>query len=83
MIQYSKFSTGGFVLHGCLGKRLSAWYDKDGNLINHEFVNRIGRSRKASANDIAALERLGRIFCTMPNAMNTTAIHHMTVRAIA
>lgn len=67
MIQYSKFSTGGFVLHRCLGKRLSAWYDKDGNIINHELVDRIGRSRKASANDIAALERLGRIFCAMPD----------------
>ena len=67
MIQYSKISTGGFVLHKCLGKRLSAWYDKDGNIIDHELVDRIGRSRKASAKDIDALKRLGRGFCTMPD----------------
>ena len=67
MAQHSTFQNGGFVLHRCLGKRLSAWYDKDGSLLNHELVDRIGRSRKASAKDIDALKSLGRIFCTMPD----------------
>lgn len=67
MIQHQKFSNGGFVLHRCLGKHLSAWYDNDGSLLNHELVDRIGRSRKASAKDIDALKSLGKIFYAMPD----------------
>ena len=66
MIQHSLFLNGGFVLHRCLRKRLSAWYDKDGSLLDHELVDRIGRSRKASVQDVAELRRLGKLYRKEP-----------------
>ena len=62
MAQFSSFGNGGFVLHKCLSKNLSAWYDKDGVLKDHELIDSLGRSRKASKHDIDALIRLGQIW---------------------
>ena len=62
MAQFASFGNGGFVLHKCLGKRLSAWYDKNGVLKDHELIDSIGRSRKASKGDIELLHRLGRVW---------------------
>ena len=62
MAQFSSFGNGGFVLHKCLGKRLSAWYDKNGVLTDHELIDSLGRSRKASKHDIELLHRLGRVW---------------------
>ena len=62
MAQFSSFGNGGFVLHKCLGKNLSAWYDKNGVLKDHELIDSAGRSRKASRGDIELLHRLGRVW---------------------
>ena len=62
MAQFARFNDGGFVLHKCLGKNLSAWYDKDGVLKDHELIDSLGRSRKASKGDIEVLHRLGRVW---------------------
>ena len=62
MAQFSSFGNDGFVLHKCLGKRLSAWYDKDGALKDHELIDSAGRSRKASKDTIETLKRLGNVW---------------------
>ena len=62
MAQFARFSNGDFVLHKCLGKHLSAWYDKNGVLKDHELINSAGRSRKASKGDIETLRRLGQVW---------------------
>ena len=62
MAQFARFSNGGFVLHKCLGKRLSAWYDKNGVMQDHELIDSLGRSRKASKGDIETLQRLGNVW---------------------
>ena len=62
MAQFSSFGNGGFVLHKCLGKNISAWYDKNGVLKDHEFIDSLGRSRKASKNAIETLHRLGHVW---------------------
>lgn len=62
MAQFARFNDGGFVLHKCLGKNLSAWYDKDGVLKDHELIDSLGRSRKAGKDDIETLHRLGHVW---------------------
>lgn len=62
MAQFARFNDGGFVLHKCLGKRLSAWYDKNGVLKDHELIDSLGRSRKAGGGDIETLHRLGHVW---------------------
>jgi hypothetical protein len=74
MAQFSRFNDGGFVLHKCLGKRLSAWYDKDGVLKDHELIDSLGRSRKASKDDIETLHRLGRVYAQPGDMNNNTTI---------
>jgi hypothetical protein len=74
MTQFASFGNGGFVLHKCLGKRLSAWYDKDGVLKDHELIDSLGRSRKASKHDIDVLTRLGKVYARPINMNNNTII---------
>ena len=74
MTQFSSFGDGGFVLHKCLGKRLSAWYDKDGTLKDHELIDSSGRSRKASKHDIELLHRLGNVYARPVDVNNNTTI---------
>ena len=74
MAQFASFGNGGFVLHKCLGKRLSAWYDKDGVLKDHELIDSLGRSRKASKDDIELLHRLGRVYARPGDLKNNTTI---------
>ena len=74
MAQFSSFGNGGFVLHKCLGKRLSAWYDKDGALKDHELIDSLGRSRKAGKHDIDALTRLGNVYARSDDLKNNTTI---------
>jgi len=74
MTQFASFSNGGFVLHKCLGKRLSAWYDKDGVLKDHELIDSVGRSRKASKDDIELLHRLGRVYARPVDVDNNKTI---------
>jgi hypothetical protein len=62
MARKATFPNGGFVLHRCLGRRISAWYDKDGNLLDHALIDKLGRSRKASGKDVEALMRLGKVY---------------------
>ena len=62
MAQFASFGNDGFVLHKCLGKRLSAWYDKNGALKDHELIDSLGRSRKASRHDVETLHRLGGVW---------------------
>ena len=72
MAQFSRFNDGGFVLHKCLGKRLSAWYDKNGVMQDHELIDSAGRSHKASNGDVELLQRLGRVYAR-PIDMNDNA----------
>ena len=74
MAQFVSFNGGGFVLHKCLGKRLSAWYDKNGALKDHELIDSLGRSRKASKGDIETLKRLGRVYAQSSDMNNNTTI---------
>ena len=62
MTQFARFNDDGFVLHKCLSKNLSAWYDKNGVLKDHELIDSLGRSRKASKGDIETLKRLGNVW---------------------
>ena len=74
MAQFASFGNGGFVLHKCLGKRLSAWYDKTGELTDHELIDSLGRSRKAGKDDIETLHRLGRVYARPSDVDNNTTI---------
>ena len=62
MAQFARFNDGGFVLHKALGKRLSAWYDADGNLLDSVLKDSLGRQRRPSRGDLEALKRLGRVY---------------------
>ena len=53
------FSNGGFVLHKCFGRHISAWYDESGILLDSEVFDKIGRSRKPSKQDKQNLVDLG------------------------
>ena len=74
MAQFTSFGNVGFVLHKCLGKRLSAWYDKDGVMKYHELIDSLGRSRKASKHDIETLKRLGNVYARHSDLKNDTTI---------
>ena len=74
MAQFARFNDGGFVLHKCLSKNLSAWYDKDGVLKDHELIDSAGRSRKASKHDIDVLIRLGRVYARPGDLKNNSTI---------
>lgn len=62
MSQVKGFSCGGFVVYKALGKRLSAWYDADGNLLDSELTDSLGRQRKPGKSDLETLKRLGRVY---------------------
>lgn len=74
MAQFSSFGNGGFVLHKCLSKNLSAWYDKDGALKDHELIDSAGRSRKVGKGDIELLHRLGRVYARHNDMNNNPTI---------
>ena len=74
MAQFASFGNGGFVLHKCLSKNLSAWYDKNGVLKDHELIDSAGRSRKASKGDIELLHRLGKVYARSDDMNNNTTI---------
>ena len=74
MAQFASFGNGGFVLHKCLCKRLSAWYDKDGVLKDHALIDSLGRSRKASKHDVGVLTRLGNVYARPGDLKNNTTI---------
>jgi len=44
-MQISYFTTGGFVIHKAIDGKTSAWFGKDGNILDAEFRDRLGRSR--------------------------------------
>lgn len=72
MAQVKGFNNGGFVVHKALGKRLSAWYDADCNLLDSELTDSLGRQRKPSKDDLETLQRLGRVYARSIN-MNDNA----------
>ncbi len=74
MSQVQRFNCGGFVVHKALGKKLSAWYDKNGVLKDHELLDSLGRSRKASKHDIENLHRLGRVYARQSDTNNNTTV---------
>ena len=74
MAQFARFNDGGFVLHKCLGKRLTAWFDKNGAMKDHELIDSLGRSRKASKHDIDTLTRLGNVYARPGDMNNNTTI---------
>jgi hypothetical protein len=53
MAQFARFNDGGFVLHKCLGKRISAWYDKNGALKDHVLINSLGDHAKPARRTLA------------------------------
>lgn len=62
MMQVQRFESGGFVLHKCLGQRVSAWYDDHGNLLDCESINKRDQSRQPSRRAVDLLKTLGRVF---------------------
>jgi hypothetical protein len=64
-MQVSYFTDGGFVLHKIPTRAgatyLSAWYDKNGNLLDCEAINILGRSYRPSKLDREHLVTLGNI----------------------
>lgn len=62
----SIFMNGGFVLHKAYISgsecKFSAWYDKAGNLLDAERYDSMHRAYKATAPQLAELERLGSIW---------------------
>ena len=74
MAQFARFNDGGFVLHKCLSKSLSAWYDKNVVLKDHELIDSLGRSRKASKGDIETLQLLGGVYARSDDMSNNAII---------
>ena len=68
MIQKCSFPDGGFVLHKITGDfsgHCSAWYKKDGSLIDIEVIlNGRARSFKIGGVYWQECERVGRIYCS-------------------
>ena len=62
MSQVKGFSCGGFVVHKALGKKLSAWYDADCNLLDSVLTDSLGRQRKPGKSDLEALKQLGSVY---------------------
>lgn len=65
------FEDGGFVLHkiaprGNGGGKISAWFAPNGELLESEYVDTLGRSRKCGKADIANCEMLGRVHKATP-----------------
>jgi hypothetical protein len=60
------FQCGGFVLHKiptrASATRLSAWYDKEGKILDCEAINILGHSYKPAKADITQCEAYGRIY---------------------
>ncbi len=57
--QFHAFTTGGAVGHRLLGRRISAWWDKDGALLDAELIDSLGRSRKPNRRTLARLSEMG------------------------
>lgn len=74
MAQVKAFSCGGFVVHNALGKRLSAWYDADYNLLDSELTDSLGRQRKPGKDDLETLQRLGRVYARTINMNDNVTI---------
>lgn len=68
IIQRQAFPDGGFVLHkikdGSFSGHASAWYDKDGKLLDAEVRLSNGQTRKAGENARLTLEMAGRMYRT-------------------
>ena len=50
------------MIYKALGKKLSAWYDADGNLLDSELTDSLDRQRRPGKSDLEALKRLGRVY---------------------
>lgn len=63
MLQKQDFSTGGFVMHKIkiIGSesRFSAWYDKDGNLVAAERIDRRNRCYQPGKDQMVQLAKGG------------------------
>lgn len=71
-MQVSRFSTGGFVIHKALEGRTSAWFDKNGKLLEVEHRDAAGRTtNRISRSDRERLEALGRIHAAKGLASGT------------
>lgn len=67
MTLFQPFSTGGFVLHKALSEgRTSAWYDSAGTLLDAEYRNSAGKSRRVAPGSERwrELEALGRVYAS-------------------
>ena len=66
-MQKATFENGGFALHkvflpGSVCK-FSAWYDKQGELLDAEKIDGAGRSFKPNAGQTNQLKRVGKVWC--------------------
>lgn len=65
-MQKATFNCGGFVLHKIPTRagasRLSAWYDREGKLLDCEATNVLGRSYRPARVDREYCVRLGPIW---------------------
>jgi hypothetical protein len=58
-MQIMRFENGGFVIHKALNQRISAWYDEDGQLLDYEQYNSLGRKQRVAKYKIIWLKALG------------------------
>lgn len=63
MIQVCYFTNGGFVIHKAIDGTVSAWFDKDGKLLDTEKRDSLGRMVAVKKVEVlSSLEELGRIY---------------------
>jgi len=65
-VQRCEFSNGGFVMHklriASSDCKFSAWFNRDGELLSAERIDKLGRSVAATKAQCAELARKGRVF---------------------
>lgn len=82
-VQVARFSDGGFVLHKAIDGRTSAWFDKQGRLLDVERRDTRGRySSRISAETRAKLERLGRSYATSGHLDGVSVVTHLLAAGV-
>lgn len=57
-----KFSDSSYVVHGMTahnGNRISAWFDKEGGMLDYQGVNKLGKSYKPCKEDKEHAKTIG------------------------
>jgi hypothetical protein len=66
-MQHSEFSNGGFVLHRIAPRgrgegKISAWFNRAGELLDSVYIDTLNRERATSDADKAHCRNLGKIY---------------------